>query len=68
MVMGVALFTVGNTWSWAWHFSQYTHVGRLPNLIPGLSACKHLLLLSILSSFATQFDILDNSSYLKMIS
>ena len=64
MVMGVALSTVGNTWSWAWHFSQYTHVGWLPNLILGLSACKHLLLLSILSSLAIQFDILDNSSYL----
>ena len=67
VVMGVTLFTVGNTWSWAWHFSQYTHVGRLPNLIPGLPACKHLLL-PISSSFAIQFDILDNSSYLKMIS
>ena len=68
MVVGVALFTVGNTRSWAWHFSQYTHVGRLANLMHGLSACKHLLLLYILSSFAIQFDILDNSSYLKMIS
>lgn len=52
MVMGVALFTVGNTWSWALHFSEDSHVGRLLNLIPGLSACKHLLLLSILSRFA----------------
>ena len=68
VVMGVALFTVENTWSWAWHFSEYTHVGRLANLIPGLSAGKHLLLLSISSSFAIQFDILNSSSYLKMIS
>ena len=52
VVTGVALFIVGNTWSWAWHFSQYTHVGRLPNLIPGLPSCKHLPLLSVLSSFA----------------
>ena len=26
VVVGVSLFTVGNTWSWAWHFSSREHV------------------------------------------